>query len=302
MLKLAALLVLAVSSCGLAIAAESGDLVEAGRRIYEDGVLPDGTPLIATRPEGLRLEGARAACITCHRRSGLGSVEGTGQYAILVPPLAGPVLFAPAPWVDNYLDEAHHYVPHPSWLRAMKRPAYDRSRLDTALREGTNSAGELIGAPMPLYALDPHALDALMAYLAQLTSRADPGVAADAVHLAVVITPDADPADADAVQSVLEVWSETSLAAGVPWRLHVWRLTGAVDGWREQLDRLYADQPVFALVSGAGAVEWGPVDAFCETERVPCLMPSLDAAPRDANSGEYAIYFSPGVALSLIHI
>ena len=79
-------------------------LLETGRRIYEDGVLPGGEPLRALRPEGFELEGSHAACVTCHRRSGMGSVEGSIDSTILVPPVAGPVLFAPARFATSYLD------------------------------------------------------------------------------------------------------------------------------------------------------------------------------------------------------
>ena len=95
----------AIAASGPAV----GDpLVEAGRRIYEDGVLPDGGALVAKRPEGLMLEGRYAACGTCHRPSGMGSVEGVGEQAILVPPVAGPVLFADAPYANACLDDSHH--------------------------------------------------------------------------------------------------------------------------------------------------------------------------------------------------
>jgi mono/diheme cytochrome c family protein len=104
-------------------------LVEAGARIYHVGILPDGEPLVATRPEGLVLEGRYAACATCHRASGMGSIEGVARDAILVPPLAGPVLFAPARFATTYLNEYHHYVPNDTWRRAMTRPAYDDAAL-----------------------------------------------------------------------------------------------------------------------------------------------------------------------------
>jgi hypothetical protein len=82
---------------GTAAAIEPDDsLIETGRRIYEDGVLPGGELLHAVRPEGFVMKGSYAACVTCHRRSGMGSVEGSIDSTILVPPVAGPVLFAPA--------------------------------------------------------------------------------------------------------------------------------------------------------------------------------------------------------------
>jgi mono/diheme cytochrome c family protein len=277
-------------------AGKAAALVEAGRRIYQLGILPDGDPLVATRPEGLVLEGRYAACATCHRASGMGSIEGIGKDAILVPPLAGPVLFAPARFATTYLNDYHHYVPNDTWRRAMTRPAYDEASLAVSLREGLNPAGQRMAAPMPLYDMDEAAVAALAAYLRTLGRASDPGVEADVVHLATVITPDAEPSSVEAVLGVVRVWASSARAAGKPWRLHEWRLTGPAGEWQAQLDGLYQARPVFALLSGVGLAEWRPVHAFCEQRRIPCLMPSVEVAPVE-EEGHYSVYLSPGVGL-----
>ena len=276
--------------------APADDVVEAGRLIYEQGILPSGDLLIATRPEGLILEGQYAACTTCHRRSGMGSVEGIVSSAILVPPLAGPLLFAPGKFANSFLDETHHYVPHITWRRAMTRPAYDPATFADALRNGVNSSGEALDAPMPHYDLDEESAAALVAYLQQLTSEPAPGVDQDRLHVATIITPHAHPDDADSVLGVLRAWAKTAGSIAIPWKLHEWRLRGEPDTWQRQLDDYYASQPVFAVVSGAGGVEWQPVHDFCERRRLPCLMPSVQAAPRDRDAW-YSVYFSPGISL-----
>ena len=56
--------------------AASADLIEIGRKIYEEGILPNGEPLAGTREGGTVVSGADAACINCHRRSGMGATEG----------------------------------------------------------------------------------------------------------------------------------------------------------------------------------------------------------------------------------
>jgi hypothetical protein len=229
-------------------------LVDIGRRIYEDGVLPGGEPLRGVRPEGFTLEGSYAACVTCHRRSGMGSIEGSIDSTVMVPPIAGPVLFAPSRFAGIYLNPLHHYVPTASWNRALTRPAYDLASLGHALREGVDPAGRPLTAPMPRYKLD------------------------------------------DAVLGVLQAWADAAQGAGTPWRLMVWRLSGPAANWDSQLETYYRDQPAFAVLSGAGGVEWGPVDRFCERHRVPCVLPSVEVAPAPA-TGYYAMYFSPGVDL-----
>ncbi len=271
-------------------------LVESGRRIYHDGLLPDGSPLVATRPEGLLLEGRFASCATCHRKSGMGTIEGLIDSAILVPPLVGPVLFQPAPFHGAQLDDTHHYVPHESWRRAMTRPAYDRDSLVSALRTGLNSAGDPLGAPMPLYELGANEIDALVAYLEILGAQADPGIDDSVMHVATVVTPDVSAGDADGVLEVLRVWAASARAGGFPLRLHEWLLAGPDSTWQLQLEAHYDAQPVFAVLSGAGAGDWQPVHDFCEAREVACVLPSLDAGPK-GDEGHFAIYWTLGVDL-----
>jgi hypothetical protein len=271
-------------------------LAEAGRRIYEEGVLPEGTPLRALRPEGFSLEGEDAACATCHRRSGMGSVEGSVDRTILVPPVAGPVLFEPARFHETYLDPFHHWVPSKSWSRALTRGAYDDATLGRALREGLDPDGRPLVAPMPRYELDTAAVAALAAHLRTLTSRPAPGVDATTLHLATIVTPDAPPEEANAVVGVLRAWSASARHSGQAWRLQIWTLSGKPDTWQAQLETRLREQPVFAVLSGAGGAEWAPVHRFCETQHLPCILPSIEAVPEDL-VGYYSVYFSSGAIL-----
>ena len=259
---------------------------------YEEGLLPDGSPLRGIRPQGFVLEGRQAACTTCHRRSGLGSIEGT----ILVPPVAERLLFAPAPSFGYVLNPRAGNVPSDSWARALTRGAYDEERLARALREGLDPEGRSLTAPMPRYALDNDALAALSAYLRQLSVAPSPGVAADGLHLATVVTPDAPASHADAVTGVLRAWSRDTRSSDSVWHLEVWTLSGPPETWTEQLQARYRRQPVFALLSGAGGAEWAPVHRFCEDAHIPCILPSVDAAP-EVGKDFYSLYFSPGVIL-----
>lgn len=266
--------------------------IEAGQRLYEQGVLPDGSPLHAVRPEGIVLEGELAACVSCHRRSGLGTIEGT----TLAPPVAGPVLFKASKYATVALDPTHHYLPRASWERAMTRPAYDAVSLAQAVREGLDPAGRELEAPMPRYALDAEAMNALSAYLRQLSTGMPPGIERGTLHLATVVTPDASPAQVEAVLGVVQAWAKGSLISGKEWRIHVWELSGSPREWGGQLQALYREQPVFAVLSGVGAVEWLPVHNFCEAARLPCILPVLEAAP-EPGEDHYSLYFSPGVRL-----
>ncbi len=275
-------------------ATDSDDLVNAGRLIYEQGILPDGSLLVATRPEGLFLEGQFAACSTCHRKSGMGSVEGLVERAILVPPVAGPVLFNDARFANSWLDEEHHYVPNATWRRAMKRPAYDEASLSVALRDGFNTSGEELLAPMPRYDLDDEALSALTSYLQQLNASPSPGVEADTIHVATIVSPEASDQDAAAVVAVVSSWTDSALGAGIRYTHHVWKLEGGSASWPKQLERAYTNQPVFAVVSGVGRSTWEPVHEFCENYELPCLLPSVETAPATEKE-QYSVYYSGGV-------
>ena len=63
----------------------------AGDGIYRHGVLPSGQPLRGEREAGQHVDGTDAACVNCHRRSGLGAAEGRG----FIPPITGQFLFHP---------------------------------------------------------------------------------------------------------------------------------------------------------------------------------------------------------------
>ncbi len=271
-------------------------LIEAGRQIYEQGLLPDGSPLRAKRPEGFVLEGEHAACTVCHRRSGMGSIEGRVVHTILVPPIAGPVLLKPARFASSFLDHSHHYVPNEAWARALTRPAYDEVSFARALSQGVDPAGKALISPMPTYQLDKKSIRALMAYLRQLNSAPTPGMTDGRLHVATVITPDVSEAQAEAVLGVVRAWVRAMRPLGKPMQLHEWRLSGDEADWPQQLALKQKQQPVFALLSGAGTTRWQAVAQFCEANALPCLLPALESAPENGD-GFYALYFSPGVNL-----
>ncbi|HEY0722202.1 MAG TPA: hypothetical protein VGE50_13220 [Gammaproteobacteria bacterium] len=290
-----ALLVLASPLLNTASATDND--VELGRRIYEQGILPDGSPLSAMHSEGgVLFVSKSAACINCHRRSGLGSVEGSEATTVLVPPVAGPLLFRAARFHGKSFDRSRHWIPNEAWARSLTRSAYNEQTLARALREGIDADGNRLMIPMPRYALDEQSVSVLTAYLKQLASQAAPGVEADSLHLATVITPDVSAEQADAMLGVVRAWSAHARGVAKHWKLHVWQLSGPAERWHEQLQAYYRQQPVFALLSGAGGAHWSPVHRFCEENRLPCVLPSLELAPEN-EGGYYPIYYSPGVSL-----
>lgn len=280
-------------------AADTSRLAELGRRIYVDGVLPDGGRLTAIRFAGASaVSGAEAACIHCHRPSGYGAIEGR----ILVPPVAGAVLFAPGVFASaGSKGHAHSAVSAVERFRG--RSAYDERKLRRALRDGVDPDGAPLSPPMARYDLDAKSVKALSAYLRQLSSETVPGIAGETLHLGTVITPDVPPPQREALLEVLRAYTATRNSPGMRWQLHVWQLTGAPQEWEAQLEEVYRQQPVFALLSGTGKVEWQPVHRFCERRAVACVLPSVEMAP-DSDRDYYSLYFSSGLALEarlLVH-
>jgi cytochrome c553 len=265
-------------------------VVEQGRRIYEEGLLADGTEVSATGAGGVALSGAEAACQRCHRRSGMGSREGS----IPVPAIAGPVLFSELKFAPAARPGRRAMAVKPQ--RHQARPAYDDRKLSEALLEGEDPLERPLHPLMPRYRLDDAALKAVAAYLRQLSATASPGVAGGVVHLATIVTPDADPLRKRTVIDTLQAWAGRSGPEGMKTVVHVWELQGPETGWLEQLKKKLEEQPVYAALSGAGKFRWAPVQAFCEQARLPCLFPIVDQAP-DTGTDFYSLYFSSGTRL-----
>ena len=292
----------ALAGALLAAAAVHAD---SGGSIYLRGTFADGVPVRAQRDQNVSLEGAQAACVNCHRRSGLGSIEGV----ITFPPIAGPYLFAAhgeslerlgVPFVD---------------AERINHEAYTEASLARAIRDGTGANGKPLNYLMPRYQLDDAAMSDLIAYLKGLNVRAAPGVTPRELHFATIITPDADPVKRSGMLAVMEQYfadknnavdrtkAPTLFSSHVTmfrverrWKLHVWELSGAPATWEEQLRKHLAAEPVFAVISGLGGRNWAPVQRFCEQQALPCLFPNVEA-PSGDDGDFYTIYFSRGVLL-----
>ena len=309
------------------------DPLAIGRRIYREGVLPSGLPLQGLAPANVKLSGADAACVTCHRRSGFGASEGP----IEVRPVTGPALFGTMemPSVSG-LESIPVLTPVQSALSASEvarakadtlrvsraatfagnrqRPVYDDALLARAIHDGLDVTGHKMSASMPRYALAQAELASLSSYLKTLSAHVSPGVTKEAVHFATVIQPDTDPAQRRVLVEVLQKFFEDRNmglrvevrreAAGIvrlkrsyrEWVLHVWDLSGTSDTWAAQLEAYNRQQPVFALISGLGNLDWHPIHEFSERFELPCIFPQVDV-PVLADHDFYTVYLSRGMTL-----
>lgn len=302
--------VLFAGSVLAAMPAAAADELESGRRIYLEGVLPSGAALTGVRFGKVEVSGAQAACVNCHRRSGMGSVEGDIQVA----PITGNFLFATK-------EDMHLATMDPRIGKRfnLAHDPYTDESLAKAIRHGMNSNGRDMNVLMPRYNLSEPEMKALIAYLKQLSKQWAPGVTDDNIRFATVITPDVDPERRKALISMMRIAfnqkngstmtakqsggkrqhmvsaAEMVLGTERNWTLDVWELQGPPETWGEQLESRYRSQPVFALVSGLTNSTWQPVHDFCEREQVPCWFPSVDLPVMPQSL--YSLYFSRGVAL-----
>jgi hypothetical protein len=288
--------------CG-AIAAQPS-VPGPGERLYREGLLASGKPVRGERQGAPPLVGHDAACAHCHRRSGLGTVEGR----IVIPPISGPYLFHPGERVGRGGAQLTGRVQDPK--------AYDEATLARAIRDGIGSDGRSLDYLMPRFRIDDDSMRELIAYLKGLSSGPQRGAGPDVLDFATIVTPDADPAVRDAMLDVIEKFFVNRNAfyhgdGKAPplqsarrihfrverrWQLHVWNLQGSPATWEEQLDRDLQAEPVFAVISGLAGATWEPVHRFCERRAVPCLFPNVDL-PVVAPADFYPLYFSQGVLL-----
>jgi hypothetical protein len=274
-----------------------------GAAIYRLGVLPSGQDLRASREGGLQVVGAAAACINCHRRSGLGALEGS----IKIPPISGRYLFRPRDARPDSSDVAP--------VDGMReRDPYDDANLARAIREGIGPDGNPLNFLMPRYTLSDTDMAELIAYLKAMTPPKVPGVDGAVVHFATIVTPDADPVKRRAMLDVLNQYfsdqndyalaesGNRSASAALKsnakrrWQLHVWELTGRPSEWGKQLAERQIHEPVYAAISGLAGTNWEPVHVFCEQASLPCLFPNVEL-PLVAEHDFYSVYFSRGVLL-----
>jgi hypothetical protein len=168
---------------------------------------------------------------------------------------------------------------------------------------------------MPRYQFSDGDMRSLTAYLKTLSTGSVPGVTEDTLHFATIVTPDADPIAREGMLATMRQFFQDRnhiIAGGARplmhtdrgvmfrvtrhWELHVWELSGPPSGWAEQLQRNFAREPVFAVISGLGGGDWSPIHDFCEARQVPCLLPNVDL-PGAGEAGFFSVYFSRGVLL-----
>ena len=291
------------------------EIVRAGEKMYRDGILPSGKEMEAVIKGDVFVPGSSFSCVSCHLRSGIGSIEGQ----ILSPPTTGQKLYKPYyqynPVVPDPTKPRKSMMDNPM-AKPLFRPAYTDATLAEAISLGINPAGRELNSVMPRYLLDDQDMAVMIAYLKQLSATPSPGVSAEEIRFATVIAGDVPAKERSEMLSILEaLLGEHNLKAKRKNRylnygtytkaaafnypefvLSRWELTGAPSTWRTQLEEHYRREPVFALLGGLSATDWQPVHEFSEQNKLPCLLPLTDL-PVISDTDWYTLYLSKGAYL-----
>ncbi len=277
--------------------------IEAGKKIYQQGILTSGEALKGQAMGEITLTGQQAACINCHLRSGLGTSE-AGQQAL---PINGAALYQPGPPSFWY----QHQITQPGVNRF--RPAYTDNSLAKAIVGGVTPTDRTLDPAMPRFNLGKDNLNALTAYLKSLSDNS-PGVDDSTLHWATIVTPDTTAEQRKALLDVMNAYISQRNAeteryqhnGHIPpnrgyaplrkWELHVWDLHGAPETWSAQFEDNFKQRPVFAVLSGIGSGDWHPIHAFCESREIACLFPNTNL-PAIQDNTFFSIYFSKGLVL-----
>lgn len=284
-------------------------IIELGRRMYDEGINPDGEPMKATVQGDIPVDGTMFTCVSCHLKSGLGSLEGT----VITLPTNWGYLKRPLVGADMS-EEARERLPK-ELQQGEFRSAYDDKSLARAIRMGKDPNGREFDLVMPRYALDKAEMDTLIAYLKELSDEFSPGVDETTMHFGTVIAGDVSREDQEAMLAVLRAvvrdhnsqtrhederrrrgpyYKQEKWDPYRRWELHPWRLEGDPKTWRDQLSAHYAARPVFALLGGIAEGQWRPIHEFCEEIELPNLFPMTDF-PVISDSDWYTVYFSKGL-------
>ena len=281
--------------------------IEKGKTIYMKGRLPSGKEVEALRGE-ISIKGEQAACVSCHRPSGMGSVEGN----IIIPPITGHYLFRtgnlPFATMDPISGKRFNQQHEP----------YTPNALNQAIKKGLNVGGREMNTLMPRYQMTDEEVGYITAYLGQLSQDYSPGIKNGTIQFATIITPEVDPSKKTLlIKTLTNIFAQKNrstinaknighrhmvtaaelvLGTEKKWELNVWELSGDSSTWSDQLKKYYDEKPIFAVMSGLSGASWQPVHDFCNKQKIPCWFPSVDFAPPIDNSF-YSVYFQRGIGL-----
>jgi hypothetical protein len=279
-----------------------------GERMYRQGLLPSGEPMLAYVKGDVSVNGTSFTCVSCHLRAGIGSVEG----GVFTPPTNGRAILQPLKKVHKGVEVKYGESP-------TRRPAYTDKALAELLVSGIDPTGRVIDDIMPRYLLEDDEMAILIAYLKNLSVKFSPGVTDKEIRFATIYSEGADPVDVELMIKGIDKFISAKNGMSASYsnvrtqrdrlmaramstskeletrklRLSRWVLKGSPDSWRAQLEDYNRKEPVFAFLGGLVAGPWEPIHRFSEDNGIPCILPNTDL-PVISENDWYTLYFSKG--------
>jgi hypothetical protein len=284
------------------------EALKIGERMYRDGILASGETMQALVQGDIPVDSTMFSCVSCHLRSGLGSLEGQ----VVTYPIDGVTLYQPITNAWNM-----RWVTGSKYAKTMSgvlRSAYNDETLAFAIRGGVNPDGKVLNYTMPRYSLSDKDMAIMVYYLKNLSVEPSPGVGENSIRYATIVTEGANASDSGLMMSIFKIMSGSNKPARFSMMalqsiasnpedskntgylntsVSRWELKGPTASWRSQLEAYYKKEPVFAIIGGIGNDDWRPIHEFCEENRLPCILP-ITELPVISSTDWYTLYLSEG--------
>lgn len=255
--------------------------VEAGRQIYQDGTSPSGEEIVAVMAGGTELPAAALPCSGCHGEDGRGQPEG----GVNPTDLTWSALTRPYGVETQGGREHGPYTP---------------ARLARAVAMGLDPAGNELHVAMPRYRMSAEDMDALVAYIRQLGTDRDPGVAPDRLRVGTLLPP-AGRMDGvgGAIEGLLRAWAAEVDAGGEIYgrevELVAFRLPPDPGEWPGAVAERLEREPVFALVGPFLAGAEAALTDLARERKLPLVGPFTLRPEIGEPVNPYAFYLVSGL-------
>jgi ABC-type branched-subunit amino acid transport system substrate-binding protein len=258
--------------------------IERGRRIYLEGASPSGAEITAVMSEAsVEVPASAVPCAGCHGRDGKGRPEG----GVSPTDLTWSALTRP------------YGATHAS---GRKHPAYDEKTLKRAIAMGLDPAGNPLHVAMPRFRMNQADMADLLAYMKQLGTEKDPGVAEGELRIGVLLPP-AGPLSpmGKAIRSAVSArFDQVNKNGGIYGRLLAPRFLeapGPPEQRRSWTEDFLTREGIFAGVASflAGA-DSELANLFAQKE-VPLVGPFTLHPRESVPLNRYVFYLLPGVEI-----
>lgn len=277
------LLALLVAMClGAAAASPLAPAEARGKQIFLTGKSASGQPIEArVGRDAIAMPAAVVPCASCHGRDGLGKAEGGVTPANLT-------------WANLTKPYGHRHA------YGRQHPAFIEETLTRAVTTGIDPAGNRLDPTMPRYALSAGDAADLVAFLRHLGTEQAPGIDAATIRVGTLVPgPGPLAQTGEVMQAVMAAYFADVNAAGGVYNRRI-ELASAMRGATAEstvanVERLLADDAVFALVGAFASGADREMAALAEAEAVPLVVP-FTLFPQDAPaSGGFSFYLHPGL-------